>query len=570
MGLYTMVDNGNQGRRREHSSNEKNPLICHAINRRRLMRLTGVAGITGIAGCFGGQENDSQQDTEGTPTSTVAPQQRGGTVQVSLPRVPQNLIPTTGSGLEDYMLASLLYAKMTDLGRDNLEVVPDLATDWESNEDASEWTFTLREGARFNTIDKEVLAEDVKAFFEAVQNPDYMPGAKGIMGPIDSVEIINDYEVLFKYDGPYSSAPAHLTARYGGVLPKEIVEDDFKKAATEDYGAGPFNLEEVQPAENIKLTSNPDYFITDDDDNQLPYADGFQFQAVPDAIARINKVTEGNSDINWRVSVQNLAKAENSDNAKAVRGPGSGFIAVTMPTTMEPFGNVKVRKAMKYAMDKEAMLSASLDGNGKIARDHPIGPAYRFHPDSPIESKYGPNAKPEKAKQLLEEAGYGDGFDAGTFYYTKPGYPYSAKFAQLWKQQAEKVGVTFELQNVTKEKWLQIWNSPDKFYQTGWTMKFPTQNMLSLACHSDGSWNDMKWSNEEFDRLVEKARSVADLEERGKLYRQALKILHEEGGWIVPYWTDRLTVISPGLKNYKQHPTGQYIHAERVHKSSGE
>jgi peptide/nickel transport system substrate-binding protein len=239
-----------------------------------------------------------------------------------------------------------------------------------------------------------------------------------------------------------------------------------------------------------------------------------------------------------------------------------------MPNTLEPFDDVRVRQAMKYIMDKEVMLEAAIDGKGTIARDHPIAPAYRFHPDPPIESKFGPESKPEKARQLLEEAGYPDGFDAGTFTYTKAGYPMSAKFAQLYQQQCKKIGVTFELRNVTKDRWLsEFWNQPDEFYQTGWTMKFPTQNMLSLSCHSEGPWNDMKWKNEDFDKYVEEARQTADIQKRGELYRKALKILHERGGWVVPFWMDRLSVVSPSLQNYKQHPTGQYIYDERVYKS---
>ncbi|MEA5408332.1 ABC transporter substrate-binding protein [Haloarculaceae archaeon H-GB2-1] len=546
--------------------------LADRLDRRRFMQIVGVGGLAGLAGCTGnGGSGGTETDSSGTETQTTAQATaasseipKGGTLEVGWPRAPSNLIPVTGVGTEDYMLADWLYSKLVWIDKD-LNLIPDLATDWEANDDASVWNFQLREGAKFNTLDKEVLAEDVKAHLDAIQNPDYLPGAKGTLGPIDSVEIVNDYEVEITYTGPYSPAPSHLTARTGGIMPKEIIGEDHEQAAETDYGSGPFVVDEFDPGNSVSMSANPDYYLSDDAGTKLPYVDKLNAQAMPDAIQRLNALNDGRIHINQNVSSSSFEQAKSMDNVNAVKGPGTRWYGVCMNSNKEPFDDNRVRDALKYAMDKRQQLNVALNGMGSIARNHPITPSYKFHPDPPIETKYGPEAKPEKAKEKLAEAGYPDGIELPTFMYSKQSQDSSERFAQLWQRNAANAGIEFEITNITEDRWLgEIWNSERAWYWTSWAMKFPTQNMLTLSCTSDAPWNDHRFSNEEFDSLVQEASKTADIDKRRDLYRDALSICHNNGGWIIPFYVSKLTAANKQVVNYRANPLGQYMFVERT------
>jgi len=477
---------------------------------------------------------------------------------------PPELIPMTGNSVNQYMTADLMYGKLTKLDADG-NVLPHLATDWEASDDASTWTFELREGIEFNNLDQELLAEDVKATFDILQDEETIPGARDTLGPIESTDVVNDHTVEINYRSPYSPAPAHLNARTGGIAPKAIIDEDYEEMTQTDYGTGPLNLDSYSPGEQVDLVANPDYYATDDEDRQLPYIDSLTVESIPDSAQRLRAIQDGRADLDRRISPTRFQGGQDMDNIETVQGIELEWYGVCMPTTMEPFDDVRVRRAMKYAMDKEQQLEVALNGFGRIAPNHPITPGYNISPEI-SDDPFGPEAKPDEARRLLEEAGYPDGLELETFQYSATSKPSAERFAQVWQQNAAEAGIEFDIQQITRDQWLgDYWNTPDNYYWTSWAMKYPTLNMMQLAVHGDGPWNDAYFQDDEVDRLIDEAAATSSEEERHELFRQALRIVHEDGGWVIPFYEASLAAHSSRLQNYETYPTGQYILVEQFH-----
>jgi peptide/nickel transport system substrate-binding protein len=538
----------------------------NTVDRREFLGVLSAAGLSMAAGCAGGDDTDTpgsvdNKTDEGENTDTGQGLPEGGHLVITPGSAPPNLVPMTGSSINEYMTADFLYGKLTKLDAD-ANVQPNIATDWEANDDASSWTFQLREDVQFNTLGKELLAEDVKATLDLIQNEDVVPGTVGTLGPIESTEVVNDHAVKINYQNQYSPAPEHLSARTGGIAPKEIIEEDHEQMVQTDYGAGPFNLDSYSAGEEVALVANPRYHATDDNGRQLPLYDRLTIQAIPDARQRIQAIADGRSDLNRRISPTRYEQAQGIDNVEAIQGIELEWYGVCMPTTMEPFDDVRVRKALKYAMDKEEQLKVAQNGYGKIAPNHPITPGYNISPEI-SDAPFGPEAKPDKAAELLDEAGYPDGIDLDTFQFSATSTPTAERFAQIWQQNAAEAGIEFDIQKVTRDQWLgDYWNT-ENYYWTSWSMKFPTLNMMQLAVHGDGYWNDAYFQDDDVDRLIDEAAATSNVDKRHKLFKNALQIVHEEGGWVIPFYKASLSAHSSRILNYEPHPTGQLVLAEQ-------
>ena len=536
------------------------------------MGLVGLAGMSSIAGCGG--QSDTPETTEGSGDTTTAEGTteattaepgmlpEGGHLKLASASIPPELIPLNGDSVVQYRLYDLIYAKMTKIDADGT-VQPHMATDWEANDDATQWTFQLREGVTFTTLDKEMLAEDVKATIDIIQNEDVIPGAAGTIGPIESVDIVNDYAVQINYDKPWSPAPAHLTARFGNICPKEILDDDPEMMRATDYGTGPFNVDEYQPGERLSMVKNPNYYAEDEHGRQLPLVDRLTARKISEGRQRLNAVREGTANLFFKVSPTEYQDAKDMDGVVRVMGVENEWYGVTMPCGMEPFDDVRVRKALKYAMDKNQQLQIAKNGFGSIAANHPIAPAYNIAPEI-TDDPFGPEAKPEKAKDLLDDAGYPDGLDLGTYHYSATSKPSAERHAQIWQKNAANAGIEFDLQKVTRDQWLgEYWNDPQEYYWTSWSIKFPTMNMLQLAVHSEGPWNDAYFKNDEVDSLIEEAAESPDPDKRTSLVKDALQIVHEEGGWVIPFFEAGLILHRESLKNFRPSPNA-YILVEEL------
>jgi peptide/nickel transport system substrate-binding protein len=536
------------------------------IERRSVLKYLGVSGVSAttlLAGCSGGDSSNGDEattaaqtanETTVTGTGNAATLTTGGHLRVGMKAGVKNLNPLEKAKIAGYIFGDWMYSKLIRVSPD-LSLQPDLATDWESNEANDVWTFHLRDDATFSHNGKSVLAEDVKATFEVMESTDRATGASSSLDPVESINVVDDTTLEMQLEYPYGDYPWKMTKRFSNILPRDVIENEYDAISQNDYGSGPFVLQDYETNNYYTFEAYDDHHLTDDEDNPLPYVDKLTVRVEPDPVSRINSLTDQRTDVLNSVGASSYEKVKSEDGIEALNGPGGLFAPIVMPTTLEPFGDLKVRQAIKYAVDRKQMLQGAVSGRGSLGADHPVAPVNNFHVE--LDDKFGDTANVEKAKELLREAGYGDGLKLPTLTYSTGGGPQMEPMAALLQQQLKQVGIEFEIQNMSWDRFLsEVWNSEDNFYISRWGMRLIPGAFFKLTCTSDAEWNEMKWSNEEFDEAVENALQTADPEKKKQYYGKAERLLRNEGGWIIPFFNDRLGAGGDYVNDFELDPTG--------------
>ncbi len=206
---------------------------------------------------------------------------------------------------------------------------------------------------------------------------------------------------------------------------------------------------------------------------------------------------------------------------------------------------MRVRQALKAVIDRQLLVDTVLFGYGTAGNDNPVPPTW------PV--AYRSDVKPQDidlAKELLAEAGYPNGLTIELN--TAEGGPGMVNFAQAFQQMAAKAGITIELINNPAESyWDVIWMKKP-FFTSSWSSR-PAVEGLAYTFTCDATYNEARWCNEEFDGLLEKARSETDAKKRDDLYREAQKILSEEGGIIIPFFLSDTAVLRSDCDGYRPH-----------------
>lgn len=534
------------------------------IDRRSFLSALGLSGATVVAGCIGGGGGQNgggaaTPTTTGTATDTKTGDQAspyGGKLRVSVSRKPNTLNPIKHVNGAEYQVTGWLYSNLTRVNH-NLEVKPDLAKKWEPNADASQWTFYLREDAKFHHNNEQVTATDVKKTIETVMDPDVGSPGKGTIGPIDSVDALDKTTVRINLTGPYADMPRKMAKQFVRILPANALENNFKEIATTDFGSGPFILEEFKVGSHIRASRYDDYYLKGEDGNQLPFVDEVVQKVYPESTAEISAMGNQNVDIMWEVPTSQWSRVKGKSGAKGIRTSGGSFANLVMRSDKPPFDDNRVRKAFKYAVDKKKLLKGAQNGLGVVAQHNPISPAYQFYEDlDPIPQDL------DKAKSLLEEAGHKDGLDLKLYAANKP--PVRVDTAVLLKQMLAKINVNIEIKQISYDRYLSnVW-SKAPFYMGYYGMRFTVDGILYLLLHSKGSWNEAHWHNEEFDKALNKARQTTDKDKRDELYAKAQKIVQQKGPYVIAFFQDELGAEQDYVVDYQLHPTGFFVPVQDV------
>lgn len=539
--------------------------LRYESDRRTYLKLIGLGGITGLAGCAGedGSEADDQaaddtddtddsdnmDDTEETPTG---PAMQGGHLRNAYPEGPQNISPYEGITTTDYALKETMYSRLTQINFD-LEVVPDVATEWEANEDATEWTFMLREGVTFPNGD-ELLAEDVYATVQALRND--VPQGERDLYDIENTEIEDDYRIRFDLSAADAQLPKRLTetGTTFNIGPARVLEDDYSRFENEDFGTGPMQLVEWEPGDFWRFEANEEYFKEDSEGNQLPYIDELTVIGIGDPIPRVSALEDERADVLQSLPTRMLPRVDDMEGANSANATSARLINVVLNTDIEPFQDNRVRQAIKYATDFRDMLVA-IDERGSVGNQAPVAPMHEFYADD-LEDPFGMEANPDQARALLEDAGYGDGIELPDLIYDKEATPEKEPQAQIFQQNMAEIGIDFELELVTSDTWLsEYWNADDVWYISNWATRIEDTTTMRLGMHSESSWNSARWENEDFDRALEDALAAPSIDERRELLREAQQIAHLEGAWVITTFLDLFGAYNDYLQNYRFFPS---------------
>lgn len=416
------------------------------------------------------------------------------------------------------------------------EIVPNLAVSWKILNDTT-WQFKLREGVKFHN-GEEFDANAVKFSIERVIDPKTRSPQISDLSAIDHVEVVDKYTVNIITKKPYPILLARL-CNHMIIPPKYVKEKGADYLALHPVGTGPYKFKSWHKDEKIVLVANKDYHFGE------PKVKNVIFRPIPEASSRIAELLTGGVDIITNVPPDKIEEIENSKKARITSAPSARVIFIVLDMTREsPIKSKKVRQALNYAVDVDSIIKYVLGGN-----------AYRVAtPLTPAHFGYDPSIKPypydpEKAKKLLKEAGYPNGFKM-TLLSPSGRYLMDKDVAQAIAGQLNKIGLKI---NVRVLEWgvyvKQILSrkTESPMFLLGWgNDTFDADGTLFPMFRSGERLSF--YSNSEFDKYVDLGRSTLDPEKRKEYYSKALHILYDDPGWIFLYQQKDLYGASKRIK----------------------
>jgi peptide/nickel transport system substrate-binding protein len=486
----------------------------------------------------------------GAASPAFAQAKRGGTLRVSVDQAPGKLNPLQHRVNPEYLLGELLYSGLTRLAPD-MTAEPDLAESWSPNADLTEWTFKLRPGVTFHD-GSALTAKDVEATFAAILDPKTGSPARTNVGPIASVTAQGDLTVLIKLKGPYADLPIALAYTNAKIIPAAVLAGDMARLDREAIGTGPFKLVSYEPARLTVVERNPAYFI-----KERPYLDRIEVVVYPDATAEASALMSGDTDLMLLVSPADYKRVSTASGIKGLRTPSGLFLNVILGCNQKPFDDVRVRKALSLAVDRDALVELTAEGYGTPGEDTPINKAYRFYTELPPKK-----ADPAAAKRLLAEAGYPNGLDLTLIASDRPST--RSQLGIALRELAKPAGFNINVQTMAHATYLdQVWLK-GPFYVGYYNMQPTADGIFSLLYTSDSPWNETKWNNAEFDRLVAEARRTGDEAKRSELYGAAQKLMYDEVPTVIPVFFDLLAAQRDYVEGYTLHPRGAVFRLDYV------
>ncbi len=398
--------------------------------------------------------------------------------------------------------------------------IPELAENWEASPDASKWIFNLRKHIEFHN-GKSLDAEDVIFSFNHHRGKESKSGAKGIIDQVLDIQSDGKHTVIFTLktgnaDFPFVVNDYHLT-----IVPAGTSGKDWE----EGVGTGGYILRQWEPGVRASYTRNPNYFKKD-----RAFFDEIELIQVQDVTARTNALKTNQIDFMNRADLKTVHLFKKASNLQIIQTQGGHHYTLPMHTNVKPFDDNNLRLALKYAVNRENMLKTVLRGYGSLGNDHPIASYMPYYNDTLPQRQYDP----DKAKFYLKKAG----LEHHTFELHASKYYNFLDIAVLFKEHAAKAGININIINQpTDGYWNNIWlNKP--FCLAFWIARPTPDMMFSVAYSGDAKWNDSHFQHARFDELVKKARSEMDETKRANMYNECQKILHDEGGVIIPLFKD--------------------------------
>ena len=480
-----------------------------------------------------------QPPTEVPPEPTETGPQYGGTMIVASSAEPTTLNPLNNLYVTQ-MISGQLFPALLEYNFD-MTPKPSLADSWEISSDGLNVTFHIVENATW-TDGMPITSADVKFSFEEAIIPLH-PSGESTFGVVESIDTPDDKTVVFNFGEPFSPFMSYLAHQNAPILPKHIYEgtdimeneNNFKTAVS----GGPFVFKEWIAGDHITLVRNDTYFK-----EGLPYLDQVVFRFIPDPQGRVLALEAGEVDYIPPINMPEteMDRVRDTDGlVLATTGFESSapFFQWGFNLRREPFNDVLVRRALSYAVNKDFIKDAVFFGYGDDIAG-PISPrSWAYDPDA-----IGYEYDPEKAKEMLDAAGYPEGSDSTRFSMTitYPGDINSyVKGAEVIAANFEDIHVKVELVAMERSAYYPTVYEDWDFDLAGVTWgSGPDPNNIATIYHSDQIrklifTNYMGYSNPEVDALFDQAKAETELDVRKELYQEAQRILIEDAPaiWVI-------------------------------------
>ncbi len=431
---------------------------------------------------------------------------------------------------------------------------PYLLENWEASDDLKTWTLNLENGVKFNNGD-EFTADDVVFTLNQWLNKDVGSSLLGMMGTYldpTGIEKADKYRVKLHLKQAEIGVPEHLFHYPALVLNHRTFEGDFIKRP---HGTGPYTLEVYREGERCVVRRRKDYW-----QKGFPYMDAMEFIDMgPELAPQIAAIQSGETDLidaSDSSPVSAYQALKNDPNVNVISVPTNQTRVLRMRVDMKPWDDNDVRMALKLCQHREKILSLAYMGQGLQGQDFHVSPKHPEYCEKPV-----PEYDPQKAKTLLQKAGYPNGVDVDIAVGSE--WKDIVRYAEILKQDAAPAGFRINIQTMPASQYWEKWTEVDLGITT-WAHRPLGTMVLNLAYIADDQnkpvpWNETRWVDAEFSELLRQANGTLDLEARRKIFCKLEDIQWERGSIGISYWVNYFFVLSKRVQGVNGHPNGYML-----------
>lgn len=426
----------------------------------------------------------------------------------------------------------------------DMKVVPVLAEEYSSNDEATEFTFKLRKGITFHD-GTPFNAEAVKVNLDRATNPNSTLIRSSLFSVIKETVVVDEYTVKVILSEPFGAMIntfAHPAAMM--ISPKAIAEYG-DNVAQHPVGTGPYVFKDWQPGDHLTVVKNSDYWNATGNE-----VDSITFKPTPENGTRIAMLQAGDADLIYPVPTESIDSIKGKEGIIVENDPSIVVYYLSMNTMKKPFDDVRVRQAINYAINKDAFIGVVHNGYASPLKSV-IAPNTQFYSE-----QKGYDFDLEKAKKLMAEAGYADGFTTTLWGSNASSTMKAMEFLQ---QQLAQINIKVKIESMESGTLAdKIWNvqTPEEaeieLYYGGWSPStgdadWGIRPLLGGAnSFPPSSYNTAYYNNEEVNQLIGDALKTADSSERGKIYAKIQEKIWKDAPWAFLAVTD----TTYGHKNY--------------------
>jgi len=506
-------------------------LSKEGTSRRQMMKLSLMTGVSLVA---------AKHLLLDAKVAMAADPKKGGTIRFAsnIHGPDDNQDPQLFTSNIDYTRGRAVYNGLVQIG-EGIKPMPELATEWTPNADASEWTFTIRKGVKFHD-GSDLTAEDVVYSMNRHLAEKSTSVVKSVMSSVKEWTKSGPLEVKATLNGPNADLPILL-----GLYQNKVIKADSTGGFN---GTGPFTSESFEPGVKSVHKRNENYW------REGAHLDAIEMTAITDPVARVNALISGDIQIASSLDAKAFRQIEAADNVDLLSVPAALQLGICCLKNTAPGDNADFVKGMQFLQDRERIVKRILKGKGSLGNDTPISAAHGENFCSELPQR---EFDLDKAKFHFKKAGI-----SGAELFVAPITAGIEDIALLSQANAAKIGFDLKLKKVPNDGyWGAVWMK-EPVNMVNWNMRPTANSQLAIQFAPGAKWNDTFWENKRMGELLKSSLSELDPDKRHEMYCEMQTLVHNESGMVIPAFSNVNDGIAKNVMGIPKIPLGQVGGAE--------
>ncbi len=512
---------------------ENKPLLVDGLPMRRRDFLGLVSGAVAL-GALGG------------PATLLAQGAANRVLRVGANANPSSLDPATGGAGSDHVFLYPIFDTLVEWDYESLAAKPGLAASW-SFPNPRTMVIKLHEGVRFH--DGTLLDAEAVKFNLDRNRSDQRSNIRSDLISVESVEVTGPYEVTLHLKEPDTSLPLILSDRAGMMVSPKAVQELGSRHDRNPVGCGPMKFVSWADGDRIILERNPNYWRQD-----RPFVSGIEFRIIVDSSTRLRAVTSGQTDIAYQLDGRQIPVINRTRGVNAVVGSTVYCFQLYLNYARGPLRDVRVRRALNHAVDREAFVQVTMAGAGEPAYMNLPRSHWAYNPE--LESLYPYD--PDRARALLREAGYPNGIELDMRGYSDQA---SVQRQELLIEQFARAGIRGRFRNGTIAEASGAFFGQEKagdMLLSAWTGRPDPSLSYSLMYLENSYFNAGRVAPPPgFVEALQRSRSTDDIDERRKALFEVQRLVMENALVLPLAFRDEISAASASIENFRPNLLGK-------------